>query len=216
VESKRKAKKPRVPTVTNEKDRFQRPAGSPLTDKDRLYVYLRILGKAQATACMEAYGWTEDAALKRAYLIEKSPHIAAVLEAERAKLRNEAKEKFEITKERVLGELAKIAFADAKNFFKWGPDGISVRDQDDLNQNEDLTDSSAAVSEVSETTTKDGGSIRVKLHSKKDALDSICRVLGFNQDKVEVKVESLSDDERIARIASILAQGIARKNEAEG
>lgn len=100
-------------------------------------------------------------------------------------------ERTEITQDRVLQEYARIGFADIRKAVQWGPDklatetidgtqivsnGIVLTDSDDLDE-----DTAMAVSEVSHT--KDG--IKIKMHDKKAALDSIARHLGMFVDKVE-------------------------------
>ena len=52
--------------------------------------------------------------------------------------------------------------------------------------NEMSEDAARCVSEVSETVTKDGGSIRFKLHDKTKALDLLGRHFGMFKDKLEV------------------------------
>lgn len=87
----------------------------------------------------------------------------------------------EITQDRVLLELATLGFANAGDYFEWGPDGITVRDKSELTR-----DQQAAVSEVSETRTENGGTIRVKLYDKTAALEKIARHLGMFNDKLQL------------------------------
>jgi hypothetical protein len=74
----------------------------------------------------------------------------------------------DITRERIMNELAKIAFADPRDVMKWGPEGLTLLDSDQLSE-----DGIATVAEVCETRTKDGGSLRLKMHDKVKALDSL-------------------------------------------
>ena len=84
----------------------------------------------------------------------------------------------------VVQEFAKVGFANAGDYFDWGPDGITVRSKDDL-----TPEQQAAVAEVSETTTEHGGTIRLKLHSKLDALEKLGRHLGlFKDERPDVNV----------------------------
>ena len=84
-----------------------------------------------------------------------------------------------VTRARIVDELAKIAFANAKTYFQWGPDGVTVRDSDELDD-----DAAVVVSEVSHTSTPTGGTIRVKLSDKQGALDKLTRILGGYRDKL--------------------------------
>lgn len=127
-----------------------------------------------------------------------------------------AAERTEITIARVLEELAKIGFANAGEFFDWGPDGIKVKDKDGL-----TPEQQAVVAEVSQTITEKGGTVRVKLHDKLGALEKIGRHLGMFVEKHEhtgkdggpiatEDVTHLTPVERAQRLAAILIAGAAR------
>ena len=100
-----------------------------------------------------------------------------------SQLQEEAGRRNDISVDRVLQEYARLAFADIKSVMSWDGDGVTLHDSCDLTEAE-----SAAVAEVSETTTKDGGTIRLKMHDKKGALDSLAKYLGMFTDKSELKV----------------------------
>jgi phage terminase small subunit len=131
--------------------------------------------------------------------------------------------KFEITRERVLAEYAKLAFSDPRKFYR--PDG-TLKNIPELDAD---TAASLAGFEVVEQQSAeiDGeGNVipipmfvkKVKWVDKKSALDSIARVMGWNQDKVKgelsgpgggpipvsttVDVSSLSE-EQLRALASI-------------
>lgn len=83
----------------------------------------------------------------------------------------------EISAERVLREIASIAFANQDDFSEWGPDGVTLKDSTTLTREQKAT-----VAEVSQTVTKDGGTIRYKLHDKNAALANLARHLGLFKD----------------------------------
>lgn len=85
-----------------------------------------------------------------------------------------------ITQDRVLQEYARIAFSNMKDFAEFGEGGVALKNLADMDD-----DAARCVAEVSESTTKDGGSVRFKLHDKKGALDSLARHLGMFTDKTE-------------------------------
>jgi len=89
--------------------------------------------------------------------------------------------RLEITRERVLAELARIAFGNKRALMKWGPHGLRLNDSEGLDD-----DDIAQVAEVSETTTKDGGSLKLKTHDKVKALELLGRHLVLFTDKSEV------------------------------
>lgn len=80
----------------------------------------------------------------------------------------------DVTPERVIAELALIGFSDMHAYATWGPAGVTLRDSAQI-------DAAArrVVSEVSQTVTKDGGTIRFKLHNKIEALEKLGTHLGL-------------------------------------
>jgi len=87
-------------------------------------------------------------------------------------LQDEAAEKATVTASRVLVEIARIAFADLGEAVTWGPDGVRLKDSTQL-----PLAVRAAVQEVTETTTQFGGSLKIKFHSKMQALDALAKHL---------------------------------------
>ena len=79
-----------------------------------------------------------------------------------------------VTPARVIEELAHVGFANMTTYMRWGPDGVRLTDSDTLTPAQ-----CRVVAEVSETTTKDGGTIRLKLHNKLTALEKLGERLGL-------------------------------------
>lgn len=86
-------------------------------------------------------------------------------------------EKVEVTREEIIRELKRLAFADMSAFSNWGARGVTLRDSSELSP--DLT---AAVAEIQET--KVG--VKIKLHDKKGALELLARHLGLLTDRVDI------------------------------
>lgn len=103
-----------------------------------------------------------------------------------------------VTVERIVAELAKVGFSDIRKAVKWQGELVQEEDNPDggdvlvvrnivtnhvqLVSSDDLdADTAACVAEVSQT--KDG--VKLKFHSKLDALDKLARHLGMFKDKVE-------------------------------
>lgn len=84
-------------------------------------------------------------------------------------------DKYAVTQERVLEELARIAFTDQTDLVSWDKDGkVTVK------ESSELTDATkAAITEVVET--KAG--VRVKLADKQAALTTLAKHLGLLQEK---------------------------------
>ena len=98
----------------------------------------------------------------------RNPKVAAYLAERRARIAAAA----DIDAERILREYARIAFADSRDVMAWGPDGVRLKPSEEL-----TADAAATVAEVSETmgTDKGGGSIKIKLHSKAEALNALAK-----------------------------------------
>src|SRR4051812_18307795 len=62
----------------------------------------------------------------------------------------------EVTQDRVLLELARVAFADPRRVMSWGPGGVVLRESAALADGE-----AAIVAEVGQTVTEGGGTLRV-------------------------------------------------------
>jgi phage terminase small subunit len=103
------------------------------------------------------------------------------LEKKIAIAQSERSKRTEITADRVLKELARIAFVDLRKVFRWGPGGVTLLPSDGLSEDE-----AAIVAEVSETTTESGGSIKGKRFDKLKALELLGRHLGLFVDRTEI------------------------------
>ena len=101
----------------------------------------------------------------------------------------------EITQDRVLNELARVAFGNSRAVMSWGPGGLVLRNSDELTEDE-----AALVSEVRETTTKDGGSMALKTHDKMKALE----LLGMFDKKQED--QSGDDDSGVLVVPGIISE----------
>jgi phage terminase small subunit len=86
-----------------------------------------------------------------------------------------------VTQDMVVRELARVAFGDRRKLMTWGPEGVRLVDSSELDEND-----AAAVAEVSETTTKDGGSLKLKTHDKVAALKLLGEHLGMFKQRVEL------------------------------
>lgn len=115
-----------------------------------------------------------------AYRIHQRPEVQALI----AEMQAARSLRTQITQDAVLRELAKIGFGDPRKVMSWGPAGLKLK------SSEEITDDEAAmVAEVSETTTKDGGSLRLKTCDKIKALELIGRHLAMFTDKHEISGE---------------------------
>jgi len=104
-------------------------------------------------------------------------------------LKQKDAQKAEVTREMIIAEYVKLAFGDAREIYD--EDGT-------LKPIHELSDAAAAKIAGFDVETKGGTATKkVKLTDKRAALDSLCKVLGYNApEKVLTKMQ-LTDDEVI-------------------
>ena len=112
-------------------------------------------------------GYEEKWARHIASRLLRRPEIAEAVE----KAKEERRERLRITADRVLAELARMAFADIGRLIAQDAKGLSLKDTNELSP-----DDLAAVAAIEVGADGKG---RVRLHSKLRALDSIARHLGL-------------------------------------
>lgn len=148
-----------------------------------------------ATQAATRAGYSAKTAHSQGERLLRNVEVSAALQA----AMDSRSEKTEITAERVLKELGKVAFGDQRAVMSWGPDGVKLRPSNALTDDE-----AAMVSEVSETETLNGGSLKLKTHDKIKALELIGKHLGMFKDGAKeddetpapVKVEIVVTDAR--------------------
>lgn len=184
-------------------------AQSNLTSKQLAFVYAYI----ETANASEAY--------RRAYDVSKMSSAAIEVEACRLlanpkvtlsieTLQAQHRKRHDVTIDRLVQELANIAYANPKDYFQWGPDGVKVKDSTELTEQQ-----AAVVAEVSQTVTPGGGTIRVKLSDKQSAIEKLAKHLGMFIDRKEIgapgdfgRVEDAELDEFIASEAKALGYSL--------
>jgi phage terminase small subunit len=94
---------------------------------------------------------------------------------------DERAKRLEVAQDRVIRELARIAFGDLRDSAAWSADGIVFKDSSELTD-----DAAAAISEISENITEKGGTLRIKRYDKVKALELLGRHLGMFIDRTEL------------------------------
>lgn len=107
------------------------------------------------------------------------PRVLAALHA----VTEDAVKQFQINPNRVVRELSTLIGSNISDVMDIGPGGILVKDFSKLPR--EIT---AAVQEVQEVRNAQGTQIRVKLYDKVAAINTLCKLLGFNKEKTEVTV----------------------------
>lgn len=90
----------------------------------------------------------------------------------------------------VLRELARIGFSDMRSFVEWSKKGVALKDSEALTEEQ-----ARCVAEVSQTVTKDGGTVRFKLHDKVAALTLLGKNFGMFADRVLIDWERATPED---------------------
>lgn len=145
-------------------------------------------------------GFNEGAAKQEGWRLLQRDDVQEYLQ----RLRAELAEKTGISQQKVLSEIARIAFADIRNYYKGDNQLIPVIDLDDS--------AAAALSSLKtfEEFTPDGDTIgtskEIKLYSKLDALEKLARHLGlYAKDNSQIKPELILPEVKVYNSAPPLA-----------
>lgn len=146
-----------------------------LTPKQQRFVEEYLIDLNATQAAIRA-GYSEDTANEIGSQNLAKLSVRAAIDAALA----ERSKRTEITADMVLMELGRIGFSNINNYLRFNPTGVEMFDSSKMND-----DALRCISEISETVTKEGGTVKFKLHDKVSALEKIGKHLGMFKDKVE-------------------------------
>jgi phage terminase small subunit len=171
-----KGKKSYYPSKRSRQAVAQGNPSSKLTDKEEAFCkeYLVDLNGTRA-AIRAGYSSNSAAPIASEYLLK--PNVKKRLQ-ELIALRNK---RLEVSEDRIIKELARIAFTNMAEYAAWSGDQVTLENSEDLDEND-----TAAVSEVGQTVTKEGGSFKFKLHDKVKAMELLMRHRGMLSDKLDM------------------------------
>ena len=153
----------------------------PLTAQQEAFAVAVASGATQLNAYRLAYPraqrWKDNAATAAASNLAGAANVAARI----AELQRKAADANEVTVERIVAELAKIAFGDLREVMTWGSGGVVLKESQTLNDA-----AAGALAEVSETQTKLGPTLKVKRHDKVAALKLLAEIRGAVVKRAEV------------------------------
>ena len=150
-----------------------------LTEKQATFAQEYLIDLNATQAAVRA-GYSKGSAARYAVELLNKNHVAEAIQ----KAMQERNQRVEISQDRILEELSRIAFGDLRDAVTWGPRGVSLKDSAVLTDEQ-----AAAIAEVGETVTKDGGSTRIKRHDKVKALELLMRHKGMLNDKLNLNGE---------------------------
>lgn len=154
-----------------------------LTPKQERFVAEYLIDLNATQAAIRA-GYSEKTATEQGSRLLTNVKVQEAI----AKGQNKTAAKLEITKERIVEELAKIGFSNMLDYMRAGTDGDPYLDFSNLTREQ-----AAALAEVTVEDFKDGRGedardvrrIKFKLHDKKGALVDMAKMLGFMIEKHE-------------------------------
>ncbi len=143
-------------------------------------------------------GNATQAAIRSGYSAKSANQAGATLRAnakvnaEIARIQARLANKLDVSAERVLAELAKIAFSDVRKVATWEARGVALIESDKISD-----DAAAAIESVGNTE----AGVKLTMHSKTRALELLGKHLGLYVDRV--KIENPDDIARAIAAAQL-------------
>ena len=151
----------------------------PVLANSRHERFARLLasGKTATAAYVEAGYKPDDGAASR---------LSGKVKIRVAELLAFAGERVEVTKARVIRELALLAFSDLKEFAEWNESGVTWKSSDALTEKQ-----TRVIASIKQTMSDSGGTTELKLYDKHRALELLGKELGMFTGKEEPVPEDL-------------------------
>lgn len=147
--------------------------GKPLSAKHKLFVEEYLRNGENGTQAAIAVGYSETSAAKMACKILQQPNVADHL----ARRRKSVAKAAAMETDEIAAELAKLARSKITDVMSWDAATVTLKPSADIPE-----DAAAAIESVEQTMS----GLKVKMHSKKGALDSLARINGAFKDNLNV------------------------------
>ncbi len=180
------------------RDRYDQALGR-LEGRRRLFVEHYLVRPNGAGAAVRA-GYASGSARQTAHRLLTDADICEALRLGREL----ASAATGITAERVMQELARIAFADLRKAASWGAGTLALVESGELDD-----ETAAAIAEIAESEK----GVKIKLHPKLPALERLGRQLGLWKDGEEEKAAALGAIVDILEAARARVNGRGGSNE---
>lgn len=145
-----------------------------MTNKQKLFANWYVALKFNSTQAAIQAGYSERTAASQASRLLKNVNVQKLIHQ---KIKKALSETDRLTFE-WLSDVERIQKAHLRDIMTWDKNGIRLKDSEELND-----DSSYAISEIRETTSKDGRTMTVKMESKTKALELKAKYLGIANDE---------------------------------
>lgn len=144
------------------------PKRRALSDRQRKFVGEYLIHLNATKAAVRA-GYSPRSAADIGHALRRHPTVMSAI----ADAMAERERRTQVTADRIVTELARIAFADIRSFATWGDNGTELRPLAEISP-----DDAAAIAEIYGPG-KAGGRPKLKLHDKRAALELLARHMGL-------------------------------------
>lgn len=195
-------------------DTEKKPKERQLNPKQELFCQQYTIHWNATRAAKEA-GYSEKSAMELGYQLLQNPSVKSRIE----KLTEHALKEMGISRARVLNELSRIAFTNMSDLANWNESGVRFKSSEEISP-----EIATAISEVSETVTQAGGTLKIKQHDKVKALELLGKHLKMFTDKHEhsgpdgkpietLNKSDLTDEQIDERLALLMAKINSKTND---
>lgn len=168
-----KGKVSNKPETAAETDPETETEGDDLTPRQERFVAEYLIDSNGTQAAIRA-GYSPHSAKEQASRLLTYVNVKAAIDAGRvAQMKRTG-----LTADWTLERIKRIADISARDVMRWGPDGVTLLPSDEISD-----EAAYAVSEVSQTISKEGGSIKLKMHDKLGALKLLAQHQGLLEPK---------------------------------
>jgi phage terminase small subunit len=173
----------------------------PLTTKQRRFVDEYLLDMNASAAARRA-GYGDRSADRHGSFLTRRPNVAAAIEARLA----ERRARLQVNAERVIAELARIAFVDIGRIMDWTKKDSALKPSGEISP-----DDRAAIQEIAVVKRNGGLATRVILYDKERALEVLCRYIGlFRPGAFKVEPPKYSEELR-ERLRAMIDRKVAER-----
>lgn len=170
---------------------FETMKGDELTAKQKLFIDYYIALKFNATEAALKAGYSKNSINKSASALVNTPKI----KAEISKRLNDILSNTSALTREWLEQVRNATMFDPRNILDWGGESVNLKESVEL----DLKDA-RMITEISCTTTKDGGTTKLKFVSKEKAFELLGKYLAILSDNPPPPVDTAeSMDEKTIR-----------------
>jgi phage terminase small subunit len=165
-----------------------------MTPRERRFVD-EYLVDADPTKAARRAGYRADSAKQTgAKLLKRAPVCFAIQERQA-----ERNVRLGLSRERVLREYARIAFANLARIASWDADGFALAKVEDIED-----DDAAAISGIVIGAGDKGAVLRVRFHDKGFAIEALAQYLGLYDDAPPQEAQRSARDELMALLEAVM------------